>query len=138
MEFKISGSRATSIFRFGFISLDLISIVLQDSGEYLCRVVSSTGVAESRATLSVTRESSYLNLSYLFNHASVLYLREIVGKLTREKFTLQHAQQSNKPANTPTASSTFNSSRITASIKGRRVWRRSLLSGRPSSDHSRI
>lgn len=51
-----TGSRATSIFRFGFISLDLISIVLQDSGEYFCRVVSSTGVAESRATLSVTRE----------------------------------------------------------------------------------
>lgn len=51
-----TGSRATSVFRFGFISLDLISIVLQDSGEYLCRVVSSTGVAESRATLSVTRE----------------------------------------------------------------------------------
>ncbi|XP_031367951.1 titin isoform X4 [Apis dorsata] len=49
-----ASSRATSIFRFGFISLDLISIVLQDSGEYLCRVVSSTGVAESRATLSVT------------------------------------------------------------------------------------
>lgn len=51
-----TGSRATSVFRFGFISLDLISIILQDSGEYLCRVVSSTGVAESRATLSVTRE----------------------------------------------------------------------------------
>lgn len=50
------GSRATSVFRFGFISLDLISIVLQDSGEYLCRVVSSTGIAESRATLSVTGE----------------------------------------------------------------------------------
>ncbi|XP_011704408.1 PREDICTED: titin [Wasmannia auropunctata] len=49
-----ASSRATSVFRFGFISLDLISIVLQDSGEYLCRVVSSTGIAESRATLSVT------------------------------------------------------------------------------------
>lgn len=51
-----SGSRATSLFRFGFISLDLISVVLHDSGEYVCRVVSSTGVAESRATLSVTRK----------------------------------------------------------------------------------
>ncbi|XP_018337981.1 PREDICTED: titin isoform X9 [Trachymyrmex septentrionalis] len=49
-----ASSRATSVFRFGFISLDLISIVLQDSGEYLCRVVSSTGIADSRATLSVT------------------------------------------------------------------------------------
>ncbi|KAL6255452.1 hypothetical protein P5V15_013787 [Pogonomyrmex californicus] len=53
-----ASSRATSIFRFGFISLDLISIVLQDSGEYLCRVVSSTGVAESRATLSVTARAT--------------------------------------------------------------------------------
>ncbi|KAK0090259.1 hypothetical protein PV325_001954 [Microctonus aethiopoides] len=49
-----ASSRATSLFRFGFISLDLISVVLHDSGEYVCRVVSSTGVAESRATLSVT------------------------------------------------------------------------------------
>ncbi|XP_014485703.1 PREDICTED: titin [Dinoponera quadriceps] len=53
-----ASSRATSIFRFGFISLDLISIVIQDSGEYLCRVVSSTGVAESRATLSVTSRAT--------------------------------------------------------------------------------
>lgn len=36
--------------------MDLISIGQQDSGEYLCRVVSSTGVAESRATLGVTRK----------------------------------------------------------------------------------
>ncbi|XP_018397088.1 PREDICTED: titin [Cyphomyrmex costatus] len=49
-----ASSRATSVFRFGFISLDLISIVLQDSGDYLCRVVSLTGIADSRATLSVT------------------------------------------------------------------------------------
>lgn len=52
-----AGSRATCLFRFGFISLDMISVVLQDSGEYVCRVVSSTGVAESRATLGVTRKN---------------------------------------------------------------------------------
>lgn len=63
----IPGSRATSIFRFGFISLDLISIVLQDSGEYLCRVVSSTGVAESRATLSVTRKSKRISFKEFYN-----------------------------------------------------------------------
>lgn len=51
-----TGSRATFIFQFGFLAMDLISVGLPDSGEYLCRVVSSTGVAESRATLSVTRE----------------------------------------------------------------------------------
>ncbi|XP_033210459.1 titin [Belonocnema kinseyi] len=50
----VASSRATFIFQFGFLAMDLISVGLQDSGEYLCRVVSSTGVAESRATLSVT------------------------------------------------------------------------------------
>lgn len=64
------GSRATSIFRFGFISLDLISIVLQDSGEYLCRVVSSTGVAESRATLSVTRKYKKYFMNFFRNYYS--------------------------------------------------------------------
>lgn len=54
--YYFSGSRATSIFQFGFIALDLISIVKEDSGEYVCRVISSTGVAESRATLGVTRK----------------------------------------------------------------------------------
>ncbi|XP_074100964.1 sallimus isoform X11 [Cotesia typhae] len=49
-----ASSRANTLFRFGFISLDLISVVLHDSGDYVCRVVSSTGVAESRGVLSVT------------------------------------------------------------------------------------
>ncbi|XP_046465810.1 titin isoform X2 [Neodiprion pinetum] len=53
-----ASSRANSIFRFGFIALDLISIVLNDAGEYLCRVISSTGVAESRATLNVTARAT--------------------------------------------------------------------------------
>ncbi|CAG5081160.1 Similar to sls: Titin (Drosophila melanogaster) [Cotesia congregata] len=49
-----ASSRANTLFRFGFISMDLISVVLHDSGDYVCRVVSSTGVAESRGVLSVT------------------------------------------------------------------------------------
>jgi titin len=52
------GSRATSIFRFGFIALDLISLVLKDSGEYVCRVTSATGSVESRALLSVNQRAS--------------------------------------------------------------------------------
>lgn len=35
--------------------MDLISIVIQDSGEYICRVTSATGVAETRAILKVTQ-----------------------------------------------------------------------------------
>lgn len=38
--------------------MDLISIVLHDSGEYVCRVTSATGCVESRALLSVTSRAS--------------------------------------------------------------------------------
>nr|XP_029725955.1 titin-like isoform X8 [Aedes albopictus] len=48
-----ASSRANTTFQFGFVALDLLSIVMEDSGEYTCRVSSSTGVAESRAMLSV-------------------------------------------------------------------------------------
>lgn len=50
------GSRANSTFQFGFIALDLISIIIEDSGEYVCRVTSATGVAESRAILRVSQK----------------------------------------------------------------------------------
>lgn len=50
------GSRANSTFQFGFIALDLISIIIEDSGEYICRVSSATGVAESRAILRVSQK----------------------------------------------------------------------------------
>lgn len=53
-----AGSRATTTFRFGFIALDLLSIIVQDGGEYVCRATSSTGVAESRARLTVTARTS--------------------------------------------------------------------------------
>ncbi|CAH1976506.1 unnamed protein product [Acanthoscelides obtectus] len=48
-----ASSRATSVFRFGFIALDLISLIMNDAGEYVCRVTSSTGCVESRAYLQV-------------------------------------------------------------------------------------
>lgn len=35
--------------------MDLLGIVIEDSGEYVCRVTSATGVAESRAILSVVQ-----------------------------------------------------------------------------------
>lgn len=54
--FNLIGSRANSTFQFGFIALDLISIIVQDGGEYICRVTSATGVAESRAILSVKQK----------------------------------------------------------------------------------
>ncbi|KAI5701651.1 hypothetical protein M8J75_011738 [Diaphorina citri] len=48
-----ASSRATTTFKFGFISLDLLSIVLHDSGEYTVRVTNNSGSAESTALLSV-------------------------------------------------------------------------------------
>lgn len=52
------GSRATSIFRFGFIALDLISLIMNDAGEYVCRVTSATGCVESRAILQIRQRES--------------------------------------------------------------------------------
>lgn len=48
------GSRATTTFKFGFIALDLLSIIKEDAGEYICRVSSNSGSVESHASLSVT------------------------------------------------------------------------------------
>ncbi|XP_033606475.1 titin isoform X1 [Cryptotermes secundus] len=53
-----ASSRATTTFRFGFIALDLISIILEDSGEYVCRVTSQSGCVESQGLLSVTGRAS--------------------------------------------------------------------------------
>lgn len=54
----ISGSRTTSTFKFGYIALDLMTLIINDSGEYICRVVSATGVAETKAYLQVTPRAS--------------------------------------------------------------------------------
>ncbi|XP_014204704.1 titin [Copidosoma floridanum] len=70
-----ASSRATSIFRFGFIALDLISIIMEDSGEYVCSVVSSTGIAESRATLSVTPRATIEQTSQ--NPESLRYIQHL-------------------------------------------------------------
>ncbi|KAJ8687530.1 hypothetical protein QAD02_023324, partial [Eretmocerus hayati] len=70
-----ASSRFTTTFRFGFIALDLISIVMHDSGEYVCRVVSSTGVAESRATLSVSPRAAIEQTSQ--NPDSLRYIQQL-------------------------------------------------------------
>lgn len=69
------GSRATAIFRFGFIALDLISLNVTDSGEYLCRVTSATGTAESRAFLNVTARASIEKTSQ--HPDSLQYIRQL-------------------------------------------------------------
>lgn len=53
----IAGSRSTYTFKFGFIALDMLSVIAEDAGEYVCRVTSATGIADSRAILRVTQRS---------------------------------------------------------------------------------
>lgn len=57
-----ASSRATTTFKFGFISLDLLSIILQDSGEYTVRVTNNSGSAESTALLSVQGKLYYIDV----------------------------------------------------------------------------
>ena len=47
------GSRAMTLLNYGFIALDLLSIISEDAGEYTCRVTSSSGTAQSTAVLKV-------------------------------------------------------------------------------------
>lgn len=42
-----------TLFNYGFIALDLLSIITEDAGEYTCRVRSSSGTAQSTAVLTV-------------------------------------------------------------------------------------
>ncbi|KAL1117095.1 hypothetical protein AAG570_004423, partial [Ranatra chinensis] len=49
-----ASSRITSTFRFGFIALDLLSVVPEDAGEYVCVVTSSSGTVQSLARITVT------------------------------------------------------------------------------------
>lgn len=71
----ILGSRATSVFKFGFIALDLLSIMTHDSGEYMCRVTNAAGMAESRAILSVTQRPSIEQTSQ--HPSSLQYINQL-------------------------------------------------------------
>nr|XP_036671085.1 titin isoform X4 [Drosophila suzukii] len=70
-----ASARATSVFKFGFIALDLLSIMGHDSGEYMCRVSNASGVAESRAILSVVQRPSIEQSSQ--NPNSLQYINQL-------------------------------------------------------------
>ncbi|XP_050422457.1 titin isoform X5 [Adelges cooleyi] len=48
-----ASSRVTTLFNYGFIALDILSIIQDDAGEYTCRVTSNSGTAQSLAVLGV-------------------------------------------------------------------------------------
>lgn len=73
--FPTVGSRSTYTFKFGFIALDMLSIIAEDAGEYVCRVTSSTGIAESRAVLRITQRSTIEKSSQ--NPNSLQYIQQL-------------------------------------------------------------
>lgn len=72
---SFAGARSTYTFKFGFIALDMLSIIAEDGGEYLCRVTSATGVAESRAVLRVNQRSTIEKSSQ--NPNSLQYIQQL-------------------------------------------------------------
>lgn len=70
-----TGSRSNYTFKFGFIALDLLAIIAQDAGEYVCRVTSATGVAESRAVLTIHQRPSIEQSSQ--HPTSLQYIQQV-------------------------------------------------------------
>lgn len=52
-----TGSRFVTKFDFGYISLDILDLFYQDSGEYTVRVTNQLGSAHSSASVRVTKDS---------------------------------------------------------------------------------
>ncbi|XP_044003588.1 titin isoform X2 [Aphidius gifuensis] len=81
VEWSVNGkaleasARVTCLFRFGYISLDLLNVVLQDNGKYVCRLTSSTGVAESHSNVSITSPS--INEKCSSNSNSRQYIQQL-------------------------------------------------------------
>jgi len=50
-----SGHRYKSIFDLGFVSLDILSMYSEDSGEYICRAVNDNGEAFTKAMVTCKR-----------------------------------------------------------------------------------
>lgn len=80
-----ASSRANYTFKFGFIGLDLLTIIAQDAGEYVCRVTSATGVAESRAVLTIHQRPSIEQSSQ--HPSSLQYIQQVedYAKYTRQE-----------------------------------------------------
>lgn len=70
-----ASSRSNYTFKFGFIALDLLSIIGTDAGEYVCRVTSATGVAESRAILNIHQRPSIEQQSQ--HPTSLQYIQQV-------------------------------------------------------------
>lgn len=54
-----SGHRYQSLFDLGFVSLDVLAMYFDDSGEYLCRAVNDHGEAITKAMVTCKRMSIF-------------------------------------------------------------------------------
>jgi len=56
-----SGHRYKSIFDLGFVSLDILSMYSEDSGEYICRAVNDHGEAITKAMVTCKRMLTFIS-----------------------------------------------------------------------------
>lgn len=55
-----SGHRYKALFDLGFVSLDILSMYAEDSGEYICRAVNNHGEAMTKAMVTCKRTSIFI------------------------------------------------------------------------------
>lgn len=88
-----AGSRFTSIFRFGYISLDMLGVLVSDGGEYTCRAVSATGACETRAALAVQPRASIERTSQHPGSLPHIQQLEDYSKYQRQESLDEHIAQ---------------------------------------------
>lgn len=54
MSYYFAGHRYRPFHDFGYVALNVLSVVPEDTGTYTCRAVNMIGTAEIQATLTVT------------------------------------------------------------------------------------
>lgn len=64
-SYFFSGSRFHVTQDFGFVTLDIMSTVPEDSGVYMCKAINAAGEAVSSTTLKVKRNYYYYYNIYL-------------------------------------------------------------------------
>lgn len=60
----VSGSRITTIFNFGYVSLNIMHLRAEDSGEYTLRAINRWGEIISTSKLNVIRKCYFLFILY--------------------------------------------------------------------------
>lgn len=61
-QYLCLGSRFLTTHDFGFVTLDISSLVREDSGVYMCKAINQAGEAVSSTSLKV--KGAYLTLLY--------------------------------------------------------------------------